>query len=59
MQMLTASKDTYCMQEQVNVSSTDLMVLSPACKVTVLSSTSAGVLVYNTKLVPLSAHLLM
>ena len=53
------SQVTYCMQEQVRVSKTDRITLSPACKVTVLSSTSTGVLVYKTKLVPLRAHLLI
>lgn len=52
-------KEAYCMQEHVSVSRTDLIVPSPACKVIVLSSTSAGVFVYSTRLVPLSAHLLI
>ena len=47
------------MQEHVSVSSTVRMVVSSACSVTVRSSTSTGVLVYSTRLVPRSAQRLM
>lgn len=49
----------HCMQQQVSVSSTLRMTRSSPCSVTVRSSTSTGVRVYNTSELPRSAQRLM
>lgn len=46
--ILLRFKKTHCIQQDVRVSSTERMVPSLACRVTVRSSTSAGSLVYST-----------
>ena len=46
--LLPSFRRTHCMQQDVRVSSTERMVPSLACRVTVRSSTSAGNFVYST-----------
>lgn len=52
-------KGTHCMHEQVRVSSMVRVVSESACKITVRSSTSTGVLVYSTSWRSRRAHRLM